>query len=88
MNIDDLLAQVRERRLILQGNAALWSPNTYTPQVTQRAVKQHRTALLRLISQADIRVCPSQNWHKAYWRYAGNQRYVCEICARLSYLAA
>jgi len=30
----------------------------------------------------DIRVCCSPQWHRPYWRYAGNSRFECEICER------
>jgi len=44
-----------------------------------------RLALKRLVLACaawDVRVCVSPTWHRPYWRYAGNQRYVCEICER------
>ncbi len=36
----------------------------------------------------DIRTCINPNWHRKYWRYAGKQKYVCDVCHRLDYLAA
>ncbi len=84
MTLDELLTQVRERRLILLQHGSLWAPNTHVPMVTRQAIREYKGELLRLLTQADVRVCPNQNWHKAYWKHVGQGRYVCEVCERIA----
>lgn len=84
MELDELLREVRRRRLILLQHGVLWSPNTPVPGATRRAIVQHRPALLHLIKQGDIRVCADCELHRPYWKHAGSGRYVCDVCARIA----
>ncbi len=31
----------------------------------------------------DIRVCVNRDWHRQYWRYAGQGKFECEVCKKL-----
>lgn len=77
---DEVLQWIRDYRLILLYNGALWSPNQRVPMPVRRGIKQHRAALLALIAQSDIRVCASPSWHRAYWKRSSGQSYICEVC--------
>jgi hypothetical protein len=85
MTLEELLAQVRDRRLLLLQHGALWSPNQHVPMPTRRAIREHKAALLALIAEADIRVCASPSWHRAYWRRTTGQCYICEICQNIDF---
>jgi hypothetical protein len=84
MTLDELLAQVRDRRLLLLQHGALWAPNQHVPMPTRRAIREHKADLLRLIAEADIRTCASPSWHRAYWKRAGGQTYICEVCRTIA----
>jgi len=87
MTLEQLLSEVRQRRLILtwsrRRGLVLWAPNTYVPAATRRAIVAHREELIRLVEASDIRVCPAQDLHREYWIHDGGQHYTCAICARL-----
>ena len=84
MTLDELLTEVRRRRLILISNGVLWSPNTPTPAAIRSAIVKHRPTLLHLIRQGDVRVCADAELHRPYWKRAGGQFYQCEVCARIA----
>ena len=84
MTLDELLAQVRDRRLMLLQHGVLWSPNQHVPMPTRRAIREHKAELMRLIAKADIRTCASPNWHRSHWKHVGNGRYCCEVCENIA----
>jgi hypothetical protein len=83
MTLDELLVQVRDRRLLLLQHGAIWSPNQYVPAVTRRAIREHKAELMRLIAESDIRTCASPSWHCSYWKHAGNGCYRCQVCENI-----
>jgi hypothetical protein len=83
MSLEELLSQIRARRLMLTYGAALWAPNTSVDAATRRAIREHRAQLAALIQQADIRTCASPLHHRSYYRYVGDRRYVCEMCEQI-----
>ncbi len=82
MTIDELLLQLRHRRLILISAEEIW-PSPRVTQELHRALRRHRKGLALLIRWSDIRTCASPTWHRGYWRYEGSQKYRCEACERL-----
>jgi hypothetical protein len=72
MMLDEFLLQVRLRRLILISAGDVL-----------QALRLHIKHMLTLIRDGDIRVCPSRDLHRQYWRHAGNGRYICEVCERI-----
>lgn len=82
MTLDEFLLQVRLRRLVLISERDVWPSPRVTGDIVQ-ALRRHRKHLLTLIRDGDIRVCPSWDRHRPYWRYAGQGRYVCEVCERI-----
>jgi hypothetical protein len=38
---------------------------------------------LHLLAWSDIRTCVNPGWHRQYWKHAGEQYYVCEVCERM-----
>lgn len=87
MTLEHLLRELRARHLILlftqRGRVRLWSPNVRVPAAIRSAVRCYDDELARMIAESDILVCPSPVWHRSYWRYAGQQRYICGACERL-----
>jgi hypothetical protein len=86
MTLQDLLQEIRQRRLILtynrRGHVVLWAPHTYVPLATRQAIRFHNRALLRLIARSETSVCANPMLHKKSWGYY-NRRYACDICAVL-----
>jgi hypothetical protein len=83
VSIDELLHELRQRRLILISDHEIWPSPLLTQEIT-RALKKHRKGLTVLIRWADINVCPSSPNHRKYWRYVpGEQRFECEVCRRI-----
>ncbi len=83
MTLDELLEEIRARRLILLQHGALWAPNTHVSLATRRAIRMHRRQLAQLIVAGDIATCPSRDLHRQYWRY-DQGRYVCDVCERIA----
>lgn len=83
MSLEQLLRAIRASSLILLSNARLWAPNTHVSLETRRAIMAYRRELLRLIAAHDVAVCPNPGLHRPYWRYAGEGRFECEICAKI-----
>lgn len=88
MSLEQLLSEIRQRRLILtwsqRRGLVLWAPNIYVPAATRRAIAAHREELIHLVEAADVRVCCHSDLHRHSWQHAGSQRYACQICARLN----
>jgi hypothetical protein len=87
MNLEQLLSEIRQQRLILtwsRRGLVLWAPNMYVPAATRRAIVAHREELIHLVETADVRLCASPDIHRHSWQHAGGQRYACQICARLN----
>ena len=84
MSIDELLHELRQRRLILVSEHEVW-PSPLLTQAICRAVRRHRRGLTLLIQWSSIDVCPSPPNHRKYWRFVpGEQRFECEVCRRIS----
>jgi len=83
MELDELLEEIRSKRLILLQHGALWAPNTHVPLATRRAIRMHRRQLAQLIAAGDIAVCCSRDLHRQYFYHAGGGRYICEVCERI-----
>ena len=83
MTLDELLEEIRSRRLILTARGSLWAPNTFVAQDVRRAIWMHRRRLAQLIVAGDIATCPSRDLHRQYWRY-DQGRYVCDVCERIA----
>lgn len=83
VTLDQFLLELRERRLILISPDEVWPSPLFTDEL-RRALRQHRRELRQLVDLADIRTCASPTWHRKYWRYAGNGRYVCPVCEKIA----
>ncbi len=79
MNIQELLSEIKARRLILINENEIWPSPMYTPAI-RRAMRRHRASLKLLIAVGSIETCPARDLHRKYWRYAGAGCYECEIC--------
>ncbi len=82
MTLDELLLQLRHRRLILISAEEIW-PSPCITQELHRALRRHRQGLKVLMKWASIEVCASRDNHRQYWRYTGGQCYTCTVCQRL-----
>ncbi len=82
MTLDELLSEMRLRRLILISEREVWPDPALTQEVL-RAMKRHQSGLKVLIRWSDVATCPARDLHRQYWRYAGNGRFECTACARL-----
>ena len=82
MTLDALLSEIRERRLVLISESELWPSPAITGPI-RRGLRRHRKGLARLIAWSSIDVCPSRDLHRQYWRYAGQDRYECDVCRQL-----
>lgn len=81
-SLDALLAELRERRLILISAGELWPSPRITREIRQ-GLRRHQKALETLLTWSSIDVCPSPDLHRRYWRYAGQGTYQCEVCQQL-----
>lgn len=86
MSFDELMQELKARRLILVSSSELWPDRKATKRL-QREVKRHMGAISALMAYGDIRVCASPMLHRPYWKYIG-KHYVCEVCQRLTVDAA
>lgn len=79
-----LVTELSARRLVLvvedNNRIMIWSPGVKLPKPLQRAVFKHRHILIRMIADADMRVCPTPLLHKRY-----HKRGVCLACQRLDH---
>lgn len=86
MSLDELLQEIRARRLILlqgsRGRVLLWSPNTRVPLAVRQAIRRYNRELARMIARSEIYVCPNADLHRKSWDYE-LRRYCCNVCARL-----
>ena len=82
MTLDELLSEMRLRRLLLISEREVW-PSPDVTQAITRALRRHQSGLKVLIRWSDVATCPSRDLHRHYWRYAGNGRFECMACARL-----
>ena len=82
MSLDELLLAIRERRLLLLSENEIW-PSPLDTRAIRRALHKHRKGIRLLIAWDSIDTCPSRDLHRKYWRYAGNGRYICEICEKI-----
>lgn len=83
MTLEETLSAIRQRQLLLTGQATLWAPNTHVTQDIRKAITRHRAALLCLVAESDIRMCASPGLHRRYWKHRGGQRYICCKCEEL-----
>jgi hypothetical protein len=87
MTLQDLLQELRRRRLILtynrRGVVVLWAPNTHVPRRIRQAIRSHSHLLNGLLWSASIDVCASPDLHRQFWRYSGTQWFTCELCEML-----
>ncbi len=83
MKLEYALDYLRAYQLPLLSDGKAWAPNTPVPSDVRAGLKKHRRSLRRMITQDDIRVCPSPTWHRHEWYHAGQQGYRCAICERL-----
>lgn len=87
MDIEQALATIRSYGVFLhydpdKRGIDVWTPGVKVPITLRRAIVKHRKQLQALMDSGDVRVCPSQDLHRQYWRYVGNGTYVCETCER------
>ena len=82
MTLDELLRQLRQRRLILISEREVWPSPAYTRDV-QRAVRRHQSGLKVLIRWSNIGTCPAPGLHRREWYYKGDGTFVCGACQRL-----
>lgn len=68
MTLDDYLAALHFRQLSLLYQAMLRN--------------DVRGATL-LLAEWDVRTCVNPQWHRRYWRHAGEQYYICAVCERM-----
>ncbi len=87
MTIDELLRQLRLRRLILISEREVWPSPRLTCTIS-RAVRRHKQGLRLLIDWSSIATCPNRDLHRQYWRYVGAGRYGCDACAMLQEVSA
>lgn len=78
--IDGLLAKLETRRAWLVDAEEVYPPSD---DVAEELDPLQSGYLAALIDISDRRVCPTKALHAAEVRYIGNNRYVCEACARL-----
>lgn len=86
MQLDELAATVRERRLKLaysQDGATLAFEYRGLPSVVKQQIRSHRRGLALLMLQGDTRLCPCPEWHRREWYYVGSGRYACLLCQQL-----
>ena len=86
MSLEQLLSEVRQRRLMLTsgrtGRVILWSPNQYVPLSIRQAIHAHSYSLYLLMQESVISVCSNPDLHRNEWDYRAG-RYVCSACSRL-----
>lgn len=76
-----LVTELAARRLVLvieHNTVIIWSPCVKVPKWIQRGVFKHRQALIKMIADADMMVCPTPQLHKRY-----HKRGVCLACKRI-----
>lgn len=83
MTLDQLLFELRRRRLVLISESELWPSPALTREIV-RALRRHHAGLALLIRWSAISVCADRDWHRPYWYHAGRQNYRCEICERIA----
>lgn len=83
MNIQELLSEIKARRLILINADECWPSPQYTRDI-RRAMRRHRKGLKLLIAWGSIETCVNRDLHRKYWRYAGSGRYECDVCRRIA----
>lgn len=86
MSLEQLLQEIRQRRLWLtfnhRGHLVLFANGAHVPLTIRQAIRSHSQSLQTLVQNGDYRVCENAQLHRQHWRYAGQQRYVCEACSR------
>jgi len=83
MSLQLLLYWIRWRKDILVSPDEIWWSSLGPDRRIERAVRRHRRGLKLLIAWSSIETCPAAGLHRRYWRYKGNGRFECTICARL-----
>ncbi len=85
MTLEELLAQIRARRICLtysrSGQLTTW-PGQRVPRAIRAALRSHSHELQQMIARGDIAVCENFDLHRQYWTFRGQQRYVCAVCER------
>ena len=81
MTLDELLLQLRRRRLILISESEIWPSPLFTQEI-EKALRRHRKGLRVLLRYSEIAVCPAKDLHRQFWR-RDRDGYVCEMCQRL-----
>jgi hypothetical protein len=83
MSLDELLLELRARRLVLISESEIWDSPRLTCAI-KRAVRRHRRGLRELLRYSSISVCCSPPWHRRHWRYDGSGRFICEVCEQIA----
>ncbi len=78
MTIDELLLQIRLRRLILISEREVW-PSPRLTCTLKQAVRKHKKGLALLIDWSAIETCPNRDLHRQYW-YWHNGAFRCQAC--------
>ncbi len=85
MTLEELLAQIRARRICLtysrSGQLTTW-PGQRVPPRIRVALRSHSRRLQAMIAHGDIAVCENADLHRFAWYYAGQGVYRCEVCER------
>jgi hypothetical protein len=81
MIIDHILARVREQHLILTEEGLIWMlPGAIPQPLTALELAYHTEEVKQLMAEGDWRICPTQDAHRKYSKYVGNDKYICEKC--------
>ena len=86
LKLNDALYFAQEHHIILRPtprSIALWAPGVCVPSPIRETLVAHKHKLRELLSNNDIRTCPSPGLHRSEWYHAGEQEYCCKICQRL-----
>jgi len=86
MTTDDYLQELRFWGALLVSPDELWGTAEHPSIADGLALllDDYRDELSRRLAQCDISVCPSPTWHRSSWCYAGEKRFVCDVCARIA----
>ena len=84
-DVDAILDALNHHHAILlieEGKIEAWSSNHKLPVSLRRGIRRHNETLQALLYAHDVRLCPSPQLHKRYWRQR-KTGYICGLCERL-----
>ena len=81
MTLDELLLQLRLRRLVLISAREVW-PSPRLTCTIRKAVRKHERGLALLIDGSSIEACPNRDLHRQYWDYRRGA-WICRACSWL-----